>query len=145
MSEKNDIHEEIEEVVYEEVEDILVKVTVIRSKGQASLVQWNDSGRTRRTIVPRQTVVEDEAKRFYVEWSSLEMGIPYGINWESHLQSKYFITGASIAEKLEGSGIWTKEDFDKSPSVVQSCVLAAAREILSELGAAARKSINQED
>lgn len=115
--------------------DAEISVKVIRHKGQAALVEWSDSGRFRRTVVPRESVTEDERKRTFVSESDLSMGIPYGVDWESRLRETFVITGANIAEKLEGSGIWTKEDYIKNPSVVQQSVLAAAQEILRELSA----------
>ena len=126
-------------VTYEYAEEELTKVKVLRSKGQASVVEWDESGRTRRTIVPRDVVFESEAGQTYVETESLDMGIPYGADWESRLKKSYIITGAKVAEQLEVSGIWTKEDYDKNPNVAQQAVLGAAREILTELYAVAHK------
>jgi hypothetical protein len=127
--------EKTEEV--EEFEEILVEVKVLRSKGQASVVEWDDAGRTRRTVVPRNAVFEDEAKQPYVSEESLDKGIPYGADWETRLSKSFVITGAKVAEQLEVSGIWTKEDYDKNPSIVQQAVLGAARDILTELYAVA--------
>ena len=113
-------------------------VKVLRSKGQVSVVEWNDHGRYRRTIVPRNTVLEEDSKTSVLE-SALEMGIPYGVDWESRLKRSFIITGAKVAEQLEVLGIWTKEDYEKNPSRVQSAVLGAAREVLTELSAITRK------
>ena len=128
----------------EYVEESLIEVKVIRSKGLSTLVEWNDSGRFRRTIVPRNEVLEGENKKDYVEEDSLDMGIPHGVNWEARVRKSFIITGAKVAEQLEVLGIWTKEDYEKNPSVVQSAVLGAAREILTELYAIVHKIPNQE-
>ena len=125
-------------------EQSLVEVKVIRSKGQGTLVEWNDSGRFRRVIIPREEVLEGDDKKDYVNEESLDMGIPYGVNWEARVRKSFIITGAKVAEQLEVSGIWTKEDYEKNPSVVQSAVLGAAREILTELYAIVHKIPNQE-
>ena len=113
-------------------------VKVLRSKGQVSVVEWNDNVRYRRTIVPRNTVLEEGGKTSVLE-SALGMGIPYGVDWESRLNRSFIIPGAKIAEQLEVLGIWTKEDYEKNPSRVQSAVLGAAREVLTELSAITRK------
>lgn len=130
---------------YMEVEETLVQVKVIRSKGQVSLIQWNDEGRIRRMLVPRMEVVEDETKRTYIPDKALAMGIPYGANWEARLKESYIITGEKIAEQLEAVGIWTKEDYDQNPSIVHQAVLGAARQVLSELHAVAHSIPKQED
>ena len=139
---KTEYEDTDEEEIIEETEDTLISVKVLRSKGQASVVAWDDSGRHRRTIVPRDTVLEGEDGTTAVQESSLDMGIPYGVDWESRLKNSYIITGAKVAEQLEVSGIWTKEDYEKNPSRVQSAVLGAAREILTELSGIARKIPN---
>jgi hypothetical protein len=128
-----------EVIMHESSDEYLITVKVIRSKGQVSLVEWDDAGRFRRTVVPREEVVEDEDKKTFVSELSLDMGIPYGVNWEARLKKSYVVTGARIAERLEQSGIWTKQDYDANPSVVQQAVLGAAREILTELFAINRK------
>lgn len=116
-----------------------VEVKVIKSKGQVTLVQWNDSGRFRQILVPRNEVLEGDNGKSYVEEESLDMGIPYGVNWEARVRKSFVITGAKVAEQLEVSGIWTKEDYTKNPTGVQQAVLGAAREILTELYAIVHK------
>ena len=119
--------------------DNLIQVKVVRSKGQVTLVRWDDSGRTRQTLVPRDEVVEGDDGKDYVYEESLDMGIPYGVNWEARVKSSFVIPGAKVAEQLEVLGIWTKEDYEKNPSIVQQAVLGAAREILTELFAIIHK------
>ena len=109
-----------------------IAVKVIRSKGQASLVEWEKLGKLKRALIPREAITEDHGK-FLVAFDDLEMGIPYGVNWESRLREEFVVTGAKIAEQLEVSGIWTKEDYISNPGIVQQAVLAAAKEILAEL------------
>lgn len=133
IEEKEEIHSEAAEK-----EDTYFPVKVLRSKGQVSVVEWNDNGRYRRTIVPRNTVLEEDGKTSVLE-SALGMGIPYGVDWESRLKRSFIIPGAMVAEQLEVLGIWTKEDYENNPSRVQSAVLGAAREVLIELSAITRK------
>lgn len=126
----------------EEIEAELIEVKAIRSKGQVTLVEYDDAGRTRRTLLPRNVVIEGEDKKLYVDEDSLDMGIPYGVNWEARLRDTFTITGAKVAEQLEVSGIWTKEDYINNPSVVQQAVLGAARGILTELSTIGRSIPN---
>lgn len=119
--------------------ETLVEVKIIRSKGRVTLVQWDDAGRFRRTLVPRLEVLEGDNGKDYVEENSLDMGIPYGVNWEARIRKSFIITGAKVAEQLEVSGIWTKEDYEQNPSIAQQAVLGAAREILTELYAIIHK------
>jgi len=126
-------------------EQAIIQVKVIRSKGHVSLVEWNDSGRFRRVIVPRDVVFEGDNKVTYVDENSLEMGIPYGVSWESRLKKTFQISNTQIAEQLEVSGIWTKEDYNNNPSVVHQAVLGAAREILSELYSIVHSIPSQEE
>lgn len=116
----------------------LIDVKVISSKGQVTLVEWDDAGRFRRILIPREEVSSNKGGRGLVTQESLEMGIPYGVNWEIRIKKSFVITGAKVAEQLEVAGIWTKEDFAQNPSAVQQAVLGAAREILIELNAIIR-------
>lgn len=131
--------------VNDEEEEILIDVKVIRSKGQITLVEWNDAGRFRRILVPREVVFDNKSGRGGVTEESLEMGIPYGVGWEAQIQKSFTITGAKVAEQLEVLGIWTKEDYEQNPSIVQQAVLGAAREILTELYAIIRSIPKQEN
>ncbi|KKM04301.1 hypothetical protein LCGC14_1765620 [marine sediment metagenome] len=126
-------------------EEILIDVKVIRSKGQVTLIEWDDAGRFRRILVPREVVFESKNGRGLVTEESLEMGMPYGVNWEARLQKSFIITGAKIAEQLEVAGIWTKEDYEQNPSVAQQAVLGAAKVILIELYAIIRNIPKQEN
>ena len=130
---------------YLEEEEILINVKVIRSKGQVTLIEWDDTGRFRRSLVPREVVFENKNGRGLVTEESLEMGIPYGVNWEVRVKKSFVITGARVAEQLEVAGIWTKEDYEQNPSIVQQAVLGAAREILTELYAIIRNIPKQEN
>lgn len=133
----------VDEELVEEEE--LVEVNPIRSKGQVTLVKWNDAGRVKQTLVPRNAVLDGDDGKKYVAEESLDMGIPYGVNWEARMRKSFTITGAKIAEQLEVLGIWTKEDYEQNPSVVQQAVLGAAREILTELYAIIHKIPKQEN
>jgi len=125
--------------------DINVPVKIIRNKGFVSLVEWLDTERFRRTVVPREEVREDGRGKAFVSQSSLDMGIPYGVSWEQRLKGSYVIAGSVIAEQLEVSGIWTKEDYDKNPRAVHEAVLGAAREILNDLYSTSRAIPKQEE
>src|SRR3990167_4910335 len=122
-----------------------IPVKVIRNKGFASLVEWKDGERFRRTIVPVDTVFTDSSQNSYVREGSLAMGIPYGIDWDHRLRDSFVIDKDAVAKRLEESGIWTKEDYNKNPNAVQQAVLGAAREILNELYGIVRAIPNQEE
>jgi hypothetical protein len=133
----------LSEVLMSDYTDIPVKV--IRNKGFASLVEWKDGERFRRTIVPVDTVFTDSSQNSYVREGSLAMGIPYGIDWDHRLRDSFVIDKDAVAKRLEESGIWTKEDYNKNPNAVQQAVLGAAREILNELYGIVRAIPNQEE
>ena len=139
----NEEFEESEEV--EELEAILVDVKIIRSKGQVTLVEWDDAGKFRRMLVPREVVLENKDGRGLIVEEILEMGIPYGVNWEVRIQKSFVITGVQVAQQLEVLGIWTKEDYECNPSIVQQAVLGAARDILIDLYAIIRTIPKQEN
>lgn len=123
-----------------------ISVRVIRNKGFVSIVEWSDGERFRRTVVPRNEVCDGENDTKLVALDSLEMGIPYGIDWEHRIpKEEYFISREELARQLEVSGIWTKEDYDKNPGVVQAAVLGTAREILTDLFITVRSIPKQEE
>ena len=123
---------------FEQNDETLIDVKVISSKGQVTLVGWDDAGRFRRILIPREAIFSDKGGKGQVTQESLDMGIPYGVNWEIRIKKSFIITGAKVAEQLEVAGIWTKEDYAQNPSTVQHAVLGAAREILVELNAIIR-------
>lgn len=123
----------------------LISVKIIRNKGLVSVVEWNDAGRFKRVIIPREAVIEDGKDKAFTSEEVLDMGIPYGASWESRIKRSFVITGAKVAEQLEVSGIWTKKDYDNNPSIVQQAVLGAAREILTELYSVAHSIPRQEE
>ncbi len=137
------ITEEFVEV--EESEEVLIDVKVILSKGQVTLVEWDDDGRFRRMLVPREVVLENKGGRGLITEETLDMGIPYGVNWEARLRKSFAITGVQVAQQLEVVGIWTKEDYELNPNIVQQAVLGAAKEILVELYAIIRNIPKQEN
>ena len=123
----------------------LIEVNPIRSKGQVTLVRWDDAGRVRQTLVPRLEVLVGDNGKSYVTEESLDMGIPHGVHWEARIRKSFTITGAKVAEQLEVLGIWTKEDYEQNPSVVQQAVLGAAKELLTELYAIIHQIPKQEN
>ena len=129
----------------EESEEILIDVKVIRSKGQVTLVERDDEGRFRRMLVPREVVSESTDGHGLITEETLDMGIPYGVNWEVRVQKSFVITGVQVAQQLEVLGIWTKEDYECNPSIVQQAVLGAARDILIDLYAIIRTIPKQEN
>lgn len=87
------------------------KVTVVRSKGGKSLVEWTYAQRLHRSWVPMGDVVKD-GDGYRVEKPSA--GVPYGHNFAKLLTPS--ATPDAIDAELKRRGIWTIEDLRASPN-----------------------------
>jgi hypothetical protein len=79
-----------------------VMVAIIKSKGDAALVQWMEGGALRRGYVPLSLVQDNQ-----VEAEELRDAAPYGVAWERFLRP----AAVEIAEDLRREGIWTVRDL----------------------------------
>lgn len=87
------------------------KVTLIRSKGGKSLVEWVYGGKLRRSWVPMDEV-HKEGEEHRVERPSA--GVPYGHNFAKMLTPS--VTPDAIDAELKKRGIWTIEDLRANPN-----------------------------
>ncbi len=94
-----------------------VPVTVVNSQGQASLIEWLDGNRPRRTFVPTAAIVDG----LCIDPAA---GIAYGDDWEASIGT-LSVTPASVADELRRRGIWTREDARRAPNLVMSALQAA--------------------
>jgi hypothetical protein len=76
-----------------------MKVTWISSKGQCSLVEWDD-GKRHRAYIPSDEILNGE-----VSSDTLAAGIPYGLGFEA--------LDEDLSEAMHRTGIWTSEDVRK--------------------------------
>lgn len=99
-----------------------MKVSVIRQKGQAVLVQWEDAGVLHRAQIPPHALDGDE-----VNPTELLMGIPYGLPW-AEIMGDLIISGEEIEYELRRHGIWTLEDLQSDPTSAAGALMAAHRQ-----------------
>jgi len=109
-----------------------VKVSVIRQRGQAALVEWVDSEGAHRATIPASAIHKGHASQ-----DELEYGIPYGAPWEDLIALA--ATPDTIAAELRRRGIWTKEDLFSQPNVAVGAIQAAYGFDLAALIKAARQ------
>lgn len=80
-------------------------VRIVEKKGESALVQHESDGKQRRVFVPVAEVVDGKCRS-----DVLDMGIPYGIDWERRLDLST-ITAEVVAARLRHYGIWTMDDL----------------------------------
>jgi hypothetical protein len=111
-----------------------MKVTVIRHKGHAALVEYQEAGKPYRVVIPLADIGPDNI----VDDLSLAMGLPYGIPWEDHLKAFYMVEGAALADALRRAGLWTTYDVEQQPGALQAATLDACREIAEAVARTAK-------
>ena len=95
-----------------------IAVTVIKASDKSSLVEFIKDGNIQRVYIPSHMIDDG-----MVEDETLEIGIPYGIPWETLLTPS--ATPASLAKALRSAGIWTLEDVQRKPSEVSGALQTA--------------------
>jgi len=106
-----------------------VKVKVIKIKGQAALVEWEQNGAPKRGTIPARPLEEG----YDVEKSVLDMAIPYGEPW-AMVVGDVENAAQAVEDELHRRGIWTAADL--------LAKRAAARDAVAEaVGASAAKLI----
>ena len=113
-----------------------MQVRVIRRKGHAALVEWEDEG-YHRAHVPADMVDGDQC-----EPTELLMGIPYGLPW-AEIVGDLVISGKEIEQALRRSGIWTLEDLRKDPTKAAAALMAVYRQGVQTLIQRASKAHTQ--
>ena len=81
-----------------------MQINILKQKGQAALVEWNDAVGLHRATVPASAIQNDQ-----VEYAELERGIAYGMPWETLITPS--VTPQQIARRLREKGIWTEKDL----------------------------------
>jgi hypothetical protein len=79
-----------------------MKITVIDSGSQVSLVEWQDAFGLHRGYLPNAQVAPDVVLRV------LETTVPYGLDWEN---MPLTLTADKLAQCLRNRGIWTEQDL----------------------------------
>ena len=121
-------------------EELLVKVKVIRHKGQSSLIEfYYENENIGRVFVPSEVIFEERGLSL-VSLKDIEMGIPYGVPFEEGLPGTFTIKAEQIVQELRKAGIWTVEDYEKSSGQVRAIILPVSRNILADLNSIVRET-----
>ena len=112
-----------------------MQITVIRQKGQAVLVEWENEG-SRRAYVVASAVEDDQCSS-----QELEIGIPYGLPWRE-IVGDLVLTGEQIEDALKKHGIWTLEDLRKEPMRAAAALLAVHKMGVNALISRTMSAIN---
>ena len=100
----------------------MIKVKELRLRNDSVLVEYLDSSSKLQSCY----IPQSEVKQGFVDEDILDMGIPYGEDWES-LFSKYTLDVAFLAETLHKNGIWTIEDFQNNGSKIPGILIRSLR------------------
>lgn len=104
----------------------LPEVTVIRTKGKTSLVEWTDKDGLQRAWLPIDKATKDDPA----------LGIPFGAEIAEALSIK--VKPSDIEQALRKAGIWTWDDvINQAPALPG--ILQDAFGVLNQLLATARK------
>ncbi len=104
------------------------EVTVIRTKGHTSLVQWVDKAGMQRAWLPSNKATKDDPS----------LGVPFGDEIADALTIR--VKPGDIEQALRRAGIWTWEDvMNQAPTLPG--ILQDAFGVLNQLLATARKEL----
>lgn len=112
-----------------------VKVSVIRSKGKASLVEYIKDGGLYRCVLPENCI-----DGTMVNELDLEAAISYGIDWEGELDENITIRRDVLINSLHEYGVWTYSDFVSDPNSVIGALHAAFGMTFQTMAAIAKRS-----
>jgi hypothetical protein len=98
-----------------------VWTTVIRKKGDWTLVQYEDSTTLQRAWVLESMIIERDADRALVE--RVAEGLPYGPPWHAVLADMPM----ALDRILKENEIWTLEDWQAKPNAVRLALLQWVR------------------
>jgi hypothetical protein len=105
----------------------MVDARVTEKLGKSSLVEYQDPKKgTLRVIVPSGLVVEGQAPL-----SDLEVGIPYGIEWEAFIIKQ--VNPDLLARAFRDEGIFTLDDLAKKRQAALLCLTRLAGLMLSDI------------
>jgi len=91
----------------------MIKVKLVATDGQAAIVEYQEAGKIKRAIVPNGDVIKGRVSK-----RTLDMSIPYGGVELTNLPEWLTISTADLQDTLRQRGLWTKEDYLKSPEVI---------------------------
>jgi len=121
-----------------------MKAKVIRSKNSAVLLERvSELGVTERVSIPDTGLEPDSEGLIEVDEETFDRGIPYGLPFESTVDS-LDISSSEIANALHNVGLWTAEDLNKNPGMVQGALLSLMASTISQVGLMAKKFSTKE-
>lgn len=98
-------------------EDVKVfKVRIVKVMGESAIVEWETDG-LHRCVVPTAMAAPE------MDAETLELGAPYGLQWEDLISLS--ATPKGIAQALRANGIWTLEDVRNNQKAVFGVIQAA--------------------
>jgi len=111
-------------------------VKIIRQIGKSVLIEYRQDSKLRRCTIPANKVVDQrkEGNILFgdVNSKTIAMGVPYGVDWE-RMSDIPQLTADMIADALHESGIWTVDDIQKNPIVIQQVVLSLTGRLTSKI------------
>ncbi|MFA5322355.1 MAG: hypothetical protein WC373_06735 [Smithella sp.] len=111
-------------------------VRVVSLKSNTALVEYSKKGYLNRRYIPDNSLeLSDEI--YLVDEDVLEMGIQYGIEWESELH--FSVSVEDMANSLRKAGLWTPEDVEKNPQIILTALMQAYSIDLAKIFEIARK------
>ncbi len=113
-----------------------IGVRVVGKHGKAVIIERVVSGEAVRAIAPVQAL-EYRGDDVLISKVDLDASIPYGANWEKHLEIT--ITVEKVAAMLRRRGVWTPEDYKRHFVQVRQGVLGMISQDLSRMFKAAEK------
>lgn len=111
------------------------KVSIICTKNNISLVEWNN-GTLQRGYIPNGLIIDD-----YVDGKDLELAIPYGVNLEEIITLT--VTVKQLDYELKKLGIWTYEDILLNSDRVLAALKSVYGLQLSKLQALAKRKLKE--
>lgn len=91
-------------------------VKPIRQKGDSVLVEYVESGATKRKFIPSSQLIDG-----LVSDEVLQQGIPYGYPWE---ELELTFDSQKFANEMHQIDIWTVEDALRNPAKLWSALRA---------------------
>ena len=85
-------------------EPLMHAINLIKTDGQAALVEWAEGGIPHRRIVPAAAIFDNACPP-----EVLDEGIPYGLAWSDLVELSASAT--ALEENLHKAGIWTGADL----------------------------------
>ena len=95
-----------------------VRVRTIHSEKKVVLVEWAESGKLRRAMLPVGSV-----ELGTVAADILAQAMPYGQAWED--ESFPTVDAEALANELRREGIWTKEDLLQKTHLARAAIQRA--------------------